>query len=77
MERLIHVHNQLNQDWWLTALYAFMSAWIGKANQHNCIDICKSVKKSLILRAKSENEIIAYLLGTSGLLAITKHDDYL
>ena len=76
MERMIHAHNQLNQDWWLTALYAFMSAWIGKANQHNCIDICKSVKKSLILRAKSENEIIAYLLGTSGLLSITKHDAY-
>ncbi|MCX6177518.1 MAG: DUF2851 family protein [Bacteroidetes bacterium] len=76
MERLIHAHNQLNQDWWLTALYAFMSAWIGKANQHNCIDICKSVKKSLILRAKSEIEIIAYLLGTSGLLAITNHDVY-
>ena len=77
MERLINAHNQLNQDWWLTALNAFMSAWIGKANQHNCVDICKSVKKSLILRAKSEIEIIAYLLGTSGLLATTKHDAYI
>lgn len=76
MECLIDAHSQLNQDWWLTALYAFMSAWIGKANQHNCIDLCKTIKKSLILRAKSEIEIIAYLLGTSGLLAIKDHDAY-
>lgn len=76
MESLTDAHIQLNQDWWLTALYAFMSAWIGNANQHNCIDLCKTIKKSLILRAKSEIEIIAYLLGTSGLLAIKDHDAY-
>ena len=66
--KLLHAHNQLNQDWWLTALYAFMSAWIGKANQHHCIDLCKHIRKSLILKATTENEIVAYLLGLSGLM---------
>ncbi|MEY4040752.1 MAG: hypothetical protein RL233_283, partial [Bacteroidota bacterium] len=73
----MHAHNQLNQDWWLTALYAFMSAWIGKANQHHCIDLCKNIKKSIILRATSEKEIVAYLLGIGGLLNKSDPDSYI
>jgi len=76
IQRLIHAHNQLNQDWWLTAMYAFMSAWMGKANQHNCLEICKTVKKSLILRTKSQTNLIAYLLGVSHLLPSSHADEY-
>jgi len=75
--RIMHAHNQLNQDWWLTASYAFMSAWIGKANQHHCIDLCKNIKKSIILRATSEKEIVAYLLGIGGLLNKSDPDSYI
>lgn len=76
IDRLIHAHNQLNQDWWLTAMYAFFSAWMGKANQHNCLEICKTMKKSLILRANTEIDLVAYFLGVSNLLPSEAPDEY-
>jgi hypothetical protein len=72
---ILHQHKHLHQDWWYTALWCILTAWMGKANRDACDSLIQNLHKNLLMRNHNPKVIMAYLFGQSGWLNNCEHTD--
>ena len=67
-QQILQKHQELHQDWWYTALWCLLTAWMGKANQNAVNVLLQNLHKQWLMRNRNPTIMLAYLFGRAGWL---------
>lgn len=59
---------EFHGDWWLTAFWLLLKAYLGNHNGELALPITKHIQKRILLTCTNPSEMTIYLLGTANLL---------